>query len=80
MNVVKDEGPHPAFLEASPYRARASRGHPLPGGEGSHEYNAAILKTLPAIVLVLHVGRGQAAAFEAEVRCGSRRCTRMPQQ
>ena len=28
------ESPHPASPEASPYRARASRGHPLPEGEG----------------------------------------------
>src|SRR5438876_7068716 len=31
VNPGPSSGP---FLEASPYRARASRGHPLPKGEG----------------------------------------------
>ena len=39
--------PHLAFLDASPYRARASRGHPLPEGEDSlepiHHFTASAL-------------------------------------
>ena len=42
---------NPAFLEASPCRARASRGHPLPGTRGER----ALLPKRSSILLELEI-------------------------